>query len=158
MLQGPRYWLVFSFLITLSASLAYLNLNEDMRQKFRDRFLPEERIILAKSVGDLVGGGRSFTVLKVKNRDTLSVEVFENNFKTKVSLFRARAILPEHRDAYFNYMGSATNLLLIDVKGDGVLAVVTAAFDENLIPRMHVYKLNDVTGTLDSLGPDAIKL
>jgi hypothetical protein len=144
-------------MLTLSAAIAFVNFNEDLRQKFRDRFVPDIRVVVAKSSGDLVGGGRSFTVLKVKNKDSLAVEVFENNYKTKQALFRARAILPEHRDAYFSYMGVAVNLLLLDVKGDGVLDIVTAAFDENLIPRMHVYKLNDVTGTLDPLGPEAIK-
>ena len=146
------------FLLTLSVALSFINLNEDWRARIRDEFLPENREILAKVVGDLAGGGRSFTVLKIKTRSSIAIEVFENNLMTHQSLFRARAVLPEHRDAFFTYQGSAVNLLLVDTDHDGTMEIVTAAFDENLIARVHVYKFNDVTSALESLGPDSIKL
>jgi len=158
MIKGVRYWLALGFMLTLSLALAYVNLNEDLRQKFKDRFVPDERVVLAKTLGRLVGGGRTFTVLKVKNKNTLSLEVFENNFSTNQSLFRTRLILPEHRDAYFSYLGAAVNLLLVDLKNDGRLEVVTAAFDENLVPRMHVYSYDDASNTLEPINQDEFHL
>jgi|GEM_PF-1643110 len=158
MTQGSRFWIALGFLLSLSFGLALINLNEDLRGRLRDRFLPDNREILAKVVGDLTGGGRSFTVLKIKNRDSLAVEVFENNPATQQSLFRARAILPEHRDASFKYQDAPVNLLLLDGDSDGAMEIVTAAFDENLVPRVHVYKFNDVTSQLETLSPNSIRL
>ena len=154
MIKGVYYWSALGFMLTLSGALASVNLNENLRQTLKKRFISDERAVLAKSMGRLLGDRRAFTVLKIKEGNDLILEVFENNFATDQTYFRSRTILPEHRDASFSYMGASVNLVLVDLNNDGVLNIVTAGFDENLIPRMHVYKYNDDTSSLESISPE----
>jgi hypothetical protein len=158
MSESSRFWILFSILISISVGLATINLNDNWRTVIRERLLPNKREVLAKAQGDLVGTGRIFTVLKVKTQEALAVEVFETNASTGDSIFRTRAILPERREGLFTYKGRTTNLLLLDVDNDKAQEVIVPSFDENLVPRVHIYKFNDFTNTLDLLNPESVKL
>jgi hypothetical protein len=158
MSESSRFWIPFSILISVSVGLAAINLNENLRTTLREHLLPNRREVLAKAQGDLVGDGRAFTVLKVKTREALVVEVFENNPTTGDSLFRTRAILPEKREGLFTYKGHTTNLLLLDVDNDKAQEIIVPSFDENLVPRVHIFKFNDGTNSLELLNPDSVKL
>jgi hypothetical protein len=158
MSESSRFWIPFSILISVSVGLAAINLNENLRTTLREHLLPNRREVLAKAQGDLVGDGRTFTVLKVKTREALVVEVFENNLTTGDSLFRTRAILPEKREGLFTYKGRTTNLLLLDVDNDKAQEIIVPSFDENLVPRVHIFKFNDGTNSLELLNPDSVKL
>src|SRR5580692_10517786 len=125
-----RFWLSFSTLMSISIGLAAINLNDSWRVAIRNVVLPNKRIILAKAKGDLLGNGRSFTVLKIKNQDNINIEVYENDLPSGKTFFKARAILPERRDGLFTYKGNTTNLLLLgNEKGPG-LEIIAPAFDE----------------------------
>lgn len=152
-----RFWTLFSTLIAISLALAAVNLKESWRTSLRETLLPNKREVLAKARGDLVGGGANFQRTKVKTQDNLVIEVYELDPVSKKTLFRARAILPERRDGLFNYRGSATNLLLMDIDNDNGLEIIAPSFDENMVPRLHIYKFNDQSGSLDALSPDSMK-
>ena len=141
----------------ISILLAALNLSEPWRSAIRETLLPNKREILAKARGDLTGTGRRFTVLKVKNQDNINIEVYENDPSSGKTFFKARAILPERRDGSFTFKGSATNLLLLNVDNEKGLEIIAPSFDENLVPRLHIYKYNDLTNSLDPLNPDTLK-
>ncbi len=143
--------------MAISVSLAAINFNDEWREQIREHLLPNKREILAKASGDLLGTGRAFTVLKVKNQDNINIEVYENDPASGKTFFKARAILPERRDGLFKYKGSATNLLLLDVENSKGLEIIAPSFDENLVPRLHIYKFNDMTSSLDTITPDALK-
>ncbi len=152
-----RFWILFSTLMSISIGLAAINLNDAWRTTLRDYLIPNKREILAKAMGDLLGTGRAFTVLKVKNQDNINIEVYENDVASGKTFFKGRAILPERRDGLFNYKGSATNLLLLDIDNDKALEIIAPSFDENLVPRIHIYKFNDSSSSLDPISPDSLK-
>jgi hypothetical protein len=164
MSEKARFWVAFLLLFSLAAVLAAINLHAPWREAIRERFLPEKREILAQARGELFPPDknhpelrRNFAVLKVLTREALVIEVFELDSVTGNSQFRAKVTLPEKRDGYFNYHGSATNLLLIDENNDGILEIVAPGFDENLIPRVHVYRLNDEANSLDLLDLQSLQ-
>jgi hypothetical protein len=96
--------------------------------------------------------------LKIQTADTLSLEVFESDGDSQKMKFFKRIVLPETRDAYFNFHGNATNLALTDVDGDGSMEIVAPTFDENLIPRLNVYKYDSERQDFIRLGPENLNL
>lgn len=154
-----EFWSVFLILASVFLGITLVNLNEDFREKVRDFIISDQRKILAKAIGDLTGQSTdSFTVLKVQDRDSLAIEVYQNLDNGKKTDFRARFILPEKREGYFSYQGNAVNLVLMDINADGKMEILTSAYDDNLVPRMHVLHFDNERIDFEELGPDSVQL
>lgn len=110
-----------------------------VREEIRTLWVYPKRSVLAKAEGDFTGKGDRATVIKVQTPETLAVEVYFNNGPQDDRLDMRRLILPDRRDGYFDFRGEATNLVLTDIDDNGVLEILAPAYDENLIPRLHVY-------------------
>lgn len=110
-----------------------------VREKIRTVWVYPKRTILAKAEGDLTGKGERATVIKVQTPETLAVEVYFNNGPLDDRLDMRRIVLPDQRDGYFDFRGDSTNLVLTDIDDNGILEILAPAYDENLIPRLHVY-------------------
>lgn len=157
-MNQKSFWTFFLILFSVLLGTTIVNLNDSFRERIREFIVQDQRKILAKAIGDLTGLNESFTVLKVKTQDSLSIEVYQNFDGDQKTAFRARYILPEKRDGFFTYQGNATNLILMDVNADGSLEILTSTYDENLVPRMHVLRFyNDRLG-FEELGPENLKL
>lgn len=159
-----RFWISFFILILIATGLAAVNLHQPWREAIRDHIIHEKREILAEARGNLVLQNtntpdikRQFIALKILTQDSIQLEVFEVDPKSGQPNFRARTSLPERRDAYFTYQGSATNLLLLDANNDGALEIIVPAFDENLVPRVHAYRFNDETSSIELLDIQSIQ-
>jgi len=136
------------FLVMVTASIP------EVRQQLRTWLIPEQREILAKVEGDLTGQGDFVTAVKIKTRSDLIVEIYAQDAKTQEPQQRARIVLPEKRDGFFQLHGTPTNLALVDVNGDGVLELAVPTYDENLIPRLHIYRYDPVAQIFILAGPD----
>lgn len=138
-------------LLVLALLVTTIAVTPKLRQGVRDFFIPEQRVILAKISGDLTGAGFAVTVLKIQTRDNLVLEVYADEATGESRLF-SRIVLPERRDAYFQLKGNATNLALADVDGDGSLEIVAPTFDEQMVARLNIYKLNPDTHSFDRVN------
>ncbi|GIL18814.1 MAG: hypothetical protein BroJett040_25650 [Oligoflexia bacterium] len=154
---GKAFWISFLSLILVSLGLASINLIPSWREKIHALFLHEQRVVLAKAAGDITGKGDQYSFVKVQTADTISIEAYEVSPKDGKVVFKSRTILPEKRDGYFTYKGNATNLALIDIDSDGTLEILAPSYDENLVPRLHVYKYDITSGAFEMLGPDHIQ-
>ncbi len=152
------FWLSFPTLCLISICLAVLTLIPASREFIRSVIISNSRQILAKADADLTGQGLHVAIVKVKTADTLSLEIFETEGASGQMKFTKRLVLPEKRDAYFNFRGNATNLVVTDVDGDGTLEIVAPTFDENLIPRLNVYKFDPERHDFYRLGPESFSL
>lgn len=157
-MKQKAFWPAFFVIIGLSIGISAINLNDPLRERIRDFLIQDRRQILAKAIGDLSGKNELFTILKVKTRDSLSLEIYENDETNAKSEFRGRHILPEKRDGHFTFHGNAINLLLMDVNGDGAFEILTSTYDENLVPRMHVLRFHNDLSAFEELGPEVINL
>lgn len=126
------------------------------REKIKDFVLSDSREVLAKVEGDLTGKGDLISVVKVKIRSELVLEVYALDPSRGETTLRSRVILPESKDGFFQFRGQPTNLALADTDGDGVLEIVAPTYDENLIPRLHVYRYDEKAQIFVPMGPDAI--
>lgn len=153
-----RFQILFSGLAALAILLLGLTSYAPAREAIRNFFFGQQRIILAKAQGDLTGKGMNVVVIKVKTADTLSLEIYDLDTKTENTGFRSRIILSEKRDAFINYQDNVINLVLADVDKDGSLEIVAPTFDENLVPRLNVYKFQESSQGFDRMGPDSFQL
>lgn len=137
---------------SICALFVFLSGLPSFRITLRDTFLLQKREVLAKADGYLTASS-PITVIKVKTADTLSLEIYTRKENTDELAFFKRIILPEKRDGYFTFRGNATNLVLTDLDGDGNIDILAPSFDENLIPRLHVYSYDPATNAFMQKGP-----
>ncbi len=118
--------------------------------------LENDRIVLAKIVGDLTGEGETVNVYKVKTPDSLAIEVYFLNALDNAPTEIRRIVLDEKRDAFFSYRGRSVNLVLEDEDGDGILEIIVPAYDNNLVPRVSVYKFSPETRSFSKFNPPQV--
>lgn len=118
--------------------------------------LENDRIVLAKVVGDLTGEGETVNVYKVKTPDSLAIEVYFVNALDSAPTEIKRIVLEEKRDAFFSYRGRSVNLVLEDEDGDGVMEIIVPAYDNNLVPRVLVYKFSPESRTFSRFNPPQV--
>lgn len=128
------------------------------RDSVRARFQGPYRQVLAKARGDLTGRGLVVSVVKLKTQDGIQVEIYERGLDTDSETLLARLKFDERRDGHFNIRGQATNLALMDLDGDGLLEVIVPVYDENLIPRLHVFRFDPHGKVFVRMGPENVQL
>lgn len=119
-----------------------------LRTAVKGALLPETRNVLAKVSGKLNAEGPKLMILKIKSQGTLSLEVFTMEDSGSLSLL-AKLPLFANKDGYFHLQGSATNLALTDVDKDGTLEIVAPTYDDQMVPRLNVFRFNPETHTFD---------
>lgn len=121
-----------------------------LRTKIKDVFLSGDREIIAKVSGSLSPSGPRVTVLKIKSKNALSLEVYNQEATGELSLI-TKLPLFENRDGYFLLQGNATNLAITDVDKDGLLEIVAPTYDDQMIPRLNIFKYNPVNKSFDRM-------
>lgn len=142
-------------LLTLVAmALVTVVVVPSLRNKIKDTFVSSERNVIAKVSGSLTAQGPRITVLKIKSKGGLSLEVYSVDDVNEMHLL-SRLPLFETRDGYFLLQGNATNLALTDVDKDGSLEIVAPTYDEQMVPRLNIFKYNPDTKSFDRVSaPD----
>jgi len=161
-MSSRQYYISVLLLATTATLLTVVAAVPGFRQYFRDYFLADKRTVLARVDGLLQsatgGAGDSVSVIKVQTIDTLSLEIYSKTEGSGQLVFQKRIILPERRDGYFTFRGNATNLVLSDVDGDGFNEIIAPSFDDNLVPRLNVYKYQPQSQSFVRLGPESMSL
>jgi len=121
-----------------------------LRDKVKAAFELGDREILAKVSGRISVKGPRVTVLKIREKNRLSLEVYDLDGADGMGLI-AKIPLAESRDGYFSLQGNATNLALTDVDSDGQMEIVAPTYDEQMVPRLNIYKYNFDTKGFDKV-------
>ncbi len=132
-------YLTFLILILLVILVSVVASVPALRDRVRFAVLKPYRQILAKATGDLTGKGEKVSVVKVKTENGILIEVYKVIDEHNERLM-AKLVIEERRDAFMSLRGNATNLALLDLDSDGILEILAPVYDENLIPRLHVFQ------------------
>jgi hypothetical protein len=122
-----------------------------LRGKIKEAFIYSGRDVIAKVSGKLTESGPQVTILKVKNNNVLNIEVFSSDEQGNLNLI-ARLPLFESRDGFFLLEGNATNLSLTDVNKDGSLEIIAPTYDDQMVPRLNIFRYQSDTGTFDRMN------
>ncbi|WP_413576539.1 hypothetical protein ACLVWU_00705 [Bdellovibrio sp. HCB290] len=126
----------------------------NLRNSVKDLFSSESRTVVAKVTENLTPLGPKVTVLKIHNKSSLELEVYKISDADGMTMI-AKIPLAENRDGYFTLKGNSTNLALTDVDGDGTLEIVAPTFDDQMVPRLNIFKYNEGTQGFDKVSsPD----
>jgi hypothetical protein len=126
-------------------------LHPAVRSEIRSHVLKETRTVVSKAVGDLRGDGTQLSVVKVKTRNSLILEVYEPQAESSPKLL-GRTEIPNAREGYFTFDGQATNLAVDDIDGDGRPEVLVPSFDVNMVGQLSVYRFDNDTKSLRRLS------
>ncbi|MEN0058421.1 MAG: hypothetical protein AAGB31_06270 [Bdellovibrio sp.] len=145
--------LLMALLSLVAMALVTVAVVPSLRGWVKDLVVNSERTILAKAHGAISPEGPLITVLKIKNKDALSLEVYSESPEGLVLM--AKLPLFETRDGYFLLQGNATNLAIADVDKDGSMEIVAPTYDEQMVPRLNVFRYNSQTHSFDrATAPD----
>lgn len=137
-------------LMAFAAIMVIAALHPDVRSSVRGTFVRDFRNVVSTAKGNLAGDSRMFTVTKIKTRDTLSLEIYENLVSGQQKLVE-RIALADSRDGYFDFNGQATNLAIDDIDGDGQPEILVPTFDNNLVGRLNVYNFDASSKTFNKV-------
>jgi hypothetical protein len=138
--------LMLLFAMTLVAAI-----HPEARTGIRDSILTDYRVLVSSAKADLSGKGESeYTIAKIKTRNSLFLEIYQNEKDGKTTLVQ-KIEMPDARDGYFNFNGSATNLALADVDQDGALEILAPSFDRDLVGRLNIFRFNADAGYVEKV-------
>lgn len=125
-----------------------------IRNAVKDFFSSSQRQVLSKVQARISGNGPLITVIKVKQGDSLYLETYKRDLDGQLTPL-SRIPLHDSRDGHFILNGNATNLALTDMDNNGDLEIVAPTYDEQLIPRLNIFKFNADTESFERVNaPD----
>ncbi len=145
------YWLGLFVLGVFSLISTAVVLIPDLRHQARKLYFSETRKILAKSQAYLKINARDsfLTVLKIQKDQEIWVEVYMGAVGDPSPAFMTRLPIEENKDGYYVFQGRSANLILADIDHDGFVEILVPAFNEQQIPRLHVFHYNQETKTFE---------
>ncbi|MEK6772641.1 MAG: hypothetical protein AABY64_01765 [Bdellovibrionota bacterium] len=144
-----------SFIIVLvfaAVILAAISAIPPWRQSVRAVLSSDKREILATLVTQLTSKEETYTILKIRQKEQLFVEVYKQADPHAESQFVGRINLNDRKDAFFTFRGQATNLAVSDIDQDGVQEILVPAYDQDMIARLNIFKYNLKTNSFDRMA------
>lgn len=148
--KNKREIILIVILALVAMTLVTVAVIPPLRNRIKASFILSDRDVIAKVSGSLSSKGPQITVLKIKNKNTINIEVFAVDEDEGLSLM-TKLPLYETRDGHFLLQGNATNLALTDVDKDGVLEIVAPTYDEQMVPRLNIFKYNLDSNSFDRM-------
>lgn len=139
-----------SFLLMVVTAIALI---PSLRNKVRGWAFSSERQILAKSSGYVTSEGPFVSVFKIREDGGLFLEIYTNPTPEGEPNLLQRIDLQETRDGYVNFQGNATNLALSDTDQDGAMDLIVPSFDEQMTPRLNIFRFNRALQSFEKLTP-----
>lgn len=121
-----------------------------IRINIKNFFTFSGRSVIAKVSGSLGAEGPPVTVLKIQNKGILGLEIFTDTPEGQVLM--TRVPLADARDGYFLHQGNATNLAITDIDKDGNVEIVAPTYDDQMIPRLNIFRYNPLTKSVDRVN------
>lgn len=116
-------------------------------------YSPASQQTLQKVDGPLMESNIDIRVLKVRHKDKIYLEFLSKQDNGSYLAINSLE-LKGSREAYFDYWGEMTSLLLLDDDGDGHLDVIAPTFDKFFRPQINLAVYNQETKQFE-LKPQA---
>ena len=142
----------------LAVVLGFIILVPQWRERTKEMLTKSNRQVLTSIYGDLTGEGDWVSIFKVIQGDSIVIEVYNSDEKRTPLNIRTRIVFTERRDAIISFRGTPTNLILTDLDGDKTLELVVPVYDEDLVPRLHVFKYDSSKQSFEKVPPGSMTL
>ncbi len=142
----PYRIMQISFMALLLITLV-IALVPSWREQAQNILWPRERLILAKSQAQINPNGIFVTVVKIKTKMGLFIEIYKSKNVNESMEFWIQFPLEGTQDSFFNFHSQASNLVLTDVDSDGFLDIMAPTYDEQQQARMNIFRFDETLGT-----------
>ncbi|HPI41738.1 MAG TPA: hypothetical protein PLJ21_13090 [Pseudobdellovibrionaceae bacterium] len=112
------------------------------REYFQNLILTDKKIVLSTVSGRISKEGPSVVVTKVRYKSKLWAEVYKIDTSSGATQLWQTIPLSSHQDAFLGLNIKSTNLALLDIDHDDILEIVAPTFDEQMNPKLNIYKYN----------------
>jgi hypothetical protein len=131
-------------LLFLFAVVTGLFFSATWRTPLRKLWAGPEREILSVANGKIFPDGEG-RVLKIKTPTQIILEVY-GPLKADTPPLMEQIVLPDKRDAQFQFRARATNLALKDLDNDNVFEIIAPSYDSALVPHLNIFRFNRDSG------------
>ncbi len=145
--NGKPYKIMQIAFVVLLLSTLIVALVPTWRERVQNLLWARERLILAKSQAQVNPQGIFITVVKIKNKQGLFIEIYKSQGINQSMEFWMQFPLEGTQDSFFNYHNQASNLVLTDVDEDGFIDIMAPTYDEQQQARMNIFRYEDTLGT-----------
>ena len=144
------FLLIFLILLAFFANIVFVTQPLKIKSLLSSLYKKSSRQTLSRVDGHLAvegplnSSGMDIRVLKIKQADKIFLEFLSKRENNSYWLINSIE-LEGSREAYFDYWGEPSSLLLLDENGDGFLEVMAPAFDQFFKPRINLASYNKDT-------------
>lgn len=149
----PRGLITIIVLTVLVLVMTVVALNPAWKARIKSLVISDERQILAKTSAYLSTEGPFVSVFKVREGSKIFLEVFSSADGQAQPKLLQKIPLSPGQDGYFNFQGNATNLAISDADNDGVMDILAPTFDDQMTPRLNVYRYNPAMQVFELARP-----
>jgi hypothetical protein len=135
-------------LFICSLITSFIILNPSVRDFTQNLLVKNQRQILSQM--DFSQGGQEYKVVKIKDPQGLSLELYKK--VEGALLLTDSAQLTDKKDAHYRFEESNKhNLFLKDINGDGEHEIIAPSIDKNLKARLNIFRFDPVDEKLIKL-------
>ena len=135
------FFLVFLILLSFFINFVFVTQPLKIKRGLSQIYKKSLRKTLSRVEGPLIEIGMDIRVLKVKQGDKIYLEFLSK--KANNSYWFINSVeLKGSREAYFDYHGDTSSLLLVDADKDGLLDVIAPTFDRFFWPYRNLVVYN----------------
>ncbi len=123
-------------------SLSLLSVfHPDLRSAIKSLFKGSNRSVLSSINTKLDNSFTNYNILKVRADASLFLEIYATDSSGTISLIE-KYQLPDDHDAYFNFGGTMSNLVVADIENTGLPQIVVPSFDKDLVGHLNVFQFD----------------
>jgi hypothetical protein len=106
-----------------------------------------DRNILSSVRAKLDNSDSEFNILKVRSENNLFLEIYSTDSSGSISLVE-KFQLPDNHDAYFNFGGVMSNLVVAGFEQNGQSQIVVPSFDKDLVGHLNIFQFDSSSHSL----------
>ncbi len=134
------------FIAVHSVSLVSI-FNPDIRSAIKHAIRGSGRSILSSVHTKLDNTDTEYNILKVRTDNNLFLEVYSTDTNGSISLIE-KFQLPDNHDAYFNFGGVMSNLVVANIEQNGLSQIVVPSFDKDLVGHLNIFQFDGASHSL----------
>ena len=138
------FLLIFLILLAFFANIVFVTQPLKIKKPLSSLYKKSSRQTLSRVEGPFNEAGMDIRVLKIKQADKIFLEFLSKGADNSYWLINSIE-LEGSREAYFDFWGEPSSLLLLDEDGDGFLEIMAPAFDKFFKPRINLASYNQKT-------------
>ncbi len=129
------------FFVTIHSISLLSVFHPSIRGAIKSAIRGSNRSVLSSVSTRLDTSDTNYNILKVRSDGNLFLEIYSTDSFGIISLLE-KYQLPDDHDAYFNFGGTMSNLVVADIEMTGLPQIVVPSFDKDLVGHLNIFQFD----------------